>query len=64
MQTAHELDVDGSQSMARGLDEVEAGVNAVVDELGSVDSVFLFQICVESSLDVVNNRLPAGKARE
>ena len=45
--------------MACGLDEVEACMDAVVDDLASVDTVFLLQVGIEARLDVLNNGLPA-----
>jgi hypothetical protein len=41
------------------LDKVEAGVNAVVDDLLTVDAVFLLEIRVVTRLDVLENRPPA-----
>ena len=57
----HELDVDGLEAVACGLDKVKAGMDAVVDELVAVDAVLLLEIGVEASLDVVQDRLPAGR---
>lgn len=45
--------------MSRGLDEVEASVDPVVDELVSIDPVLLVEVGIETSLDVVEDRLPA-----
>lgn len=47
--------------MTRRLDEVDASVDAVVDELGPVDAVLLLEVGVESGLDVVDNGLPATR---
>jgi hypothetical protein len=41
------------------LDKVEAGVDAVVDDLLTVDAVFLLEIRVVTRLDVLENRPPA-----
>lgn len=49
--------------VAGGLDEVQAGVNAVVNDFLAVDPVFLLEVGVEAGLDVVHNRLPAGRER-
>lgn len=45
--------------MACGLDEVEAGVNAVVDDLGPVDTVLLLEVAIEAGLDVLYDGFPA-----
>ncbi len=45
--------------VARGLDEVEASVNTVVNNFLPVDAVLLFQVRVETGFNVLNNRLPA-----
>ena len=45
--------------MTGRFDEIETGVNSVVDNLGSVDSVLLFEVGVVASFDVVEDGLPA-----
>ena len=45
--------------MTGGLNEVDASVNPVVDELDSVDPVLLLEVSVEPSFDVVDDGLPA-----
>jgi hypothetical protein len=45
--------------VAGRLDKIDAGVNAVVDHLGSIDAVLLLKVGVEAGLDVVDYRLPA-----
>lgn len=47
--------------MTSWLDEVQAGVHAIVHNLLPVDAVFLFQIRVEPSLDVLDDGFPARK---
>jgi len=47
--------------MAGGLDEVDASVNTVIDQLCSVHPVLLLEVRVEPGLDVVNDRLPAAR---
>ena len=42
-----------------GLNEVEACMNAVVNNFGAVNTVLLFEVRVEARLNVLNNRLPA-----
>lgn len=45
--------------MAGWLDEVQAGMDTVVDHLLSVDPVLLLEVGIEPSLDVLHNWLPA-----
>lgn len=44
--------------MARRLDEVNTGVNAVVDDVGPVDLVFGLEVGIVSLFDVFHNRAP------
>lgn len=46
--------------MTGRLNKVDASVDTVVDEFEPVDSVFLFEVCVESGINVVDDRFPAG----
>lgn len=46
--------------MTGRLDEVDTCVNPVVDQLCPVDPVFLFEVSIETSLDVVDDRFPAA----
>ena len=57
--TLHEFDIDGSQRVAGGRDEVDTRMDARVDNLLSVNTVLLLQISVESSFDVLQDRPPA-----
>lgn len=45
--------------MTGGLDKVETGVHSIVDQLSTIDPVFLLEVSVESRLDVVDDGLPA-----
>lgn len=45
--------------MTARLDEVQTGVNSVVGELGSVDTVLLLEVGIESRLNIVDDWLPA-----
>ena len=78
MEAAHKLNVELLQAITRvrlvrfqrrhdsrvtsGLDEVEACVNTVVDNLGPVDTVLLLEIAVEAGIDVLDDGNPAGRA--
>jgi hypothetical protein len=42
-----------------GLDEVQAGVNSVIEYLLTVDLIFMFQIRIKSSFYVFKDRFPA-----
>lgn len=57
--TLSEIRINGLRVSGR-LNEVNASVNPVVDQLRSVDSVLLFEISVESGFNVVNDGFPAG----
>ena len=48
--------------MTGRLDEVQAGVNTVVDDLLTVDAVFLFEVGVKPGLDVLDDGFPASDA--
>lgn len=50
--------------MTGRLNEVDASVNPVVDELNSVDSVLLLEVSVEPSFDVVDDGLPPERGSE
>jgi hypothetical protein len=43
------------------LNEIEASVNAIVDDFQTVDTVLLLQVGIEAILDVLDNGFPAGK---
>jgi hypothetical protein len=47
--------------MAGGLDEVEAGVDAGVDDLLAVDTVLLLHVRVVTGLDVVEDGPPTAR---
>jgi hypothetical protein len=44
--------------MTSGLDEVDTGMDSVVDYFGTVDTVFLFEVAIKSSLDILQDRPP------
>ena len=50
----------GYSRVTGGLDEVETGVDAVVNDFLAVDPVLLLQVRVETRLNVLNDGLPAG----
>jgi hypothetical protein len=58
MQAAHDLDVQRLQRVAGRLDEVDAGVDAIVDDVGAVDLVLGLEIGVVSLLDVLDDGAP------
>jgi hypothetical protein len=45
--------------MTSRLDEVQAGMNAIIHDLLPVDAVFLFQVRVETGFNVLGDRFPA-----
>ena len=58
MHAAHHLNVQGLQGVAGRLDEVNAGVDAVVDNVAAVDLVLGLEVGVEALLNVLDNRAP------
>ena len=58
VQTAHDFNVKGFEGVTGGLDEVDACVNAVVDNVHSVDLILSLEVGVESLLDVLNDWSP------
>lgn len=44
--------------MASGLDEIDAGVNAIVNNVNAVDLVLSIKVRIEALLDVLDNRTP------
>lgn len=58
VQPLHDLNVKRLKRVAGGLDEENAGMNAVVDNVHPVDFVLGVQIRIKALLDVVHNRPP------
>jgi hypothetical protein len=58
MQTAHDLNVERLEGVASRLDEVDTGVDTVVDDVHSVDLVLGLEVCIESLLNVLNDWAP------
>ena len=58
MQALHDLDVQGLQGVAGGLDEEDAGMDAVVNDVHAVDLVLGIEVGVEALLDVVDDGAP------
>ena len=58
VQTAHDLDVERLERVASGLDEIDTGVDAVVDNVHAVDLVLSIQVGVEALLNVLDNGVP------
>lgn len=58
VKTAHDLDIQWLQRVTCWLDEVYAGVDAVVNNVHTVDLVLSIQIRIEARLDVLDNRSP------
>lgn len=54
----HDLDIQRLQRVASGLDEEDTGMNAVVDNVHTVDLVLGVEVGVEALLDVVGDRTP------
>jgi hypothetical protein len=58
VKTAHDFNVQRLQGVASGLNEEDAGVNTVVDNVHAVDLVLSIEVSIETLLDVVHNRAP------
>ena len=58
VQAAHNLNIERLERVAGGLDEVDAGVDAVVDNVHAVDLVLGIQVGVETLLDVLGDWAP------
>lgn len=58
MQLLHHLNVDGLQGVASGLNEVDNGVDAVVDNVHAVNLVLGIQVGVKALLNVLDNGVP------
>lgn len=58
MQALHDLNVERLEGVARGLDEEDAGVDAVVHNVHAVDLVLSIQVSIEALLNVVRDRPP------
>lgn len=58
VETLHDLNVERLKRVASGLDEENAGMDAVVNDVHSVDLVLGIQVSIEALLDVVRNWSP------
>lgn len=58
VQSAHDLNVKWLESMSSWLDEVDTGMNSVVNNVHSVDLVLGIKISIEALLDVVHDWSP------
>lgn len=58
MQSAHDLDVERLKRVPGGLNEVDAGMDAVVDDVHAVNLVLGVEVGVKSLLNVLHDRSP------
>jgi hypothetical protein len=58
MKSAHNFNVQWLQSMASRLNEVNTGVDPVVNDIHAVDLVLSVQVCIETLFDVIHNWSP------
>ena len=58
MKAAHDLNVERLKRVTSGLNEENASMDSVVDDVHAVDLVLGIQVRVESLLNVVDNRAP------
>lgn len=58
MKTTHNLNVQRLQSVSGGLNEVYASMDAVVNDVHSVNLVFGIKVRIKSLLNVIDNWAP------
>ena len=58
VKSAHDLDIQRLERVASRLNEVNAGVHAVVDNVHAVDLVLGVEVSIKSLLDVLDNGSP------
>lgn len=58
MEALHDLDIQRLQRVAGGLNEEDAGMDAVVYNVDAVDLVFSIEISIKALFDVVDNWTP------
>lgn len=58
MKSAHNLDVKWLEGVASWLEEVDASMDTVVDDVHAVDLVFGVEVGIEALLDVIDNWSP------
>jgi hypothetical protein len=58
VQAAHDLNVEGLEGVASGLDKVNASVNTVVNNVHAVDLVLSLEVGIEALLNVLDNGSP------
>lgn len=58
MEPAHDLDLKGLERVASGLDEEDAGMDAVVDNVHAVNLVLSVEVRIEALLNVLDDRAP------
>lgn len=58
MQTTHDFDIERLERVASGLNEVDTGVDAVVDNVHAVDLVLGIEVGIEALLDVLGDWAP------
>ena len=58
VQLLHDLNIEGLERVAGRLDEVDNGMNAVVDNVHAVDLVLSVQVGIEPLLNVLDNWIP------
>jgi hypothetical protein len=58
VKAAHDLNVEGFERVASGLNEEDASVDAVVDNVHAVDLVLGVEVRIIALLDVVDNGAP------
>ena len=58
VKAAHDLNVKRLERMSSGLDEIDAGMDAIIDDVHAIDLVLGIEVGIEALFDVLNNRAP------
>ncbi len=58
VESAHHFDIERLERMTRRLDEVDASMDTVVDNVHTIDLIFGFEVGVKSLLNVLHNGPP------
>src|SRR5947209_161180 len=58
MQPSHDLNIERLQRVASGLDEINASVDPVIDDVNTVHLILGVKISIEALLDIVGDGAP------
>ena len=58
MESPHEFDVEGFETVSRWLNKVDTRMNAIINDIRPMRFILRLKICIKSRLDAFKNRLP------